>query len=163
MSYYLDNVEVQLIMGQFDDSDLDLVVKSQDIPLGLSPSGILGSGGTVGGFGITVKEASNAGTVLQWPELSIENPDRRELIYETTRNALITADEIEAVKIGLFTMGLEVSRIPSWEVAEEIVRAVYEYSREPTKIEKVFLVVSSTTQESSFQFTLSNPTLLQQR
>ncbi len=160
MPHYFGNIEIQVVLGKFDDSNLDLVVKSQDIPIGVSPSGVIGGGGTIGGFGITFKEASNADTVLQWPGLSIEDPDRRELIYEASKNALITAEDMKAENVGFFTMGLEVSRIPSWEIAEEIVRAINEYSKEPTNIEKVYLIVSSPTQESSFQFSLNNPTLI---
>ena len=161
--HYFENIEIQVILGKFDDSELDLAVKSQNIPLGLSPSGVIGGGGTIGGFGITVKEASNVDTVLQWPGISVEDPDRRDIIYDTTKNAFLTAEEIEAVNIGFFTMGLEVSRIPSWEIAEEIVRAISEYSKKPNQIETVFIVVSSPMQESSFQFALNNPTLIRQR
>ena len=131
----LGSIKVQVVLGKFDDSDLDLVVKAQDIPIGLSPSGIIGAGGTIGGFGITIKEASNAEIVLQWPGISIEDPDRREVIYEATKTALTSADEIEASDIGFFTMGLEISRIPSWEIAEEIVRAINEHSKGDTTIQ----------------------------
>lgn len=160
---HLGGIEVQLVLGQFDDSELDLVVKAQDIPLGLSPSGVIGSGGTVGGFGITIKEASNAEAVLKWPSVSIEDPDRRDIIYEAARNALNSADEMDADNIGFFTMGLEVSRVPSWEIAEEIVRAINEHSKRETQISKIIVVASSPIQESSFQFALNNLTLIRQR
>ncbi|TFG32754.1 hypothetical protein EU527_09490 [Candidatus Thorarchaeota archaeon] len=159
----LGNIEVQVIMGKFDDSNLDLVVKAQDIPLGLSPSGVIGAGGTVGGFGITIKEASSADIVLQWPAVAIEDPDRREVLYQATKNALQSAEEMDASKIGLFTMGLEVSRIPSWEIAEEIVQAIKEHSNGETTIRKVVIVVSSPIQMSSFQFALDNLILVRQR
>lgn len=162
MQHNLENIVVQVVLGKFDDSELDLVVKSQDIPLDLSPSGMIGAGGTTGEFEITIKEASNAENILQWPGLSILDTDRREIIYETTKNALLTADDLKAADIGFFTMGLEVSRIPSWEIAEEIVRALNEYSKKLTKIEKVFIVVSTPTQENSFEFALNNPTLIRQ-
>ena len=162
MQHYLKNIEVQVVLGKFDDSELDLVVKSQGIPLGFSPSGVIGDGGTTREFGITIKEATNADNVLQWPGLSILDPNRRETIYQTTKNALLTADGLQAVNVGFFTMGLEVSRIPSWEIAEEIVRALHEYTKKPTKIEKVFIVVSTPTQENSFEFALNNPTLIRQ-
>lgn len=157
---YLGEIEIQLVLGKFDDSELDLVVKSQDIPLGLSPSGVIGAGGTVGGFGITIKEASNAEVALQWPGVSIEDPDRRNVIFQATRNVLNSADELNAKSIGLFTMGLEVSRIPSWEIAEEIVRAIYEHSKGDTAINRIIMVASSPIQVSSFQFVLNNLTLI---
>ncbi|TFG33645.1 hypothetical protein EU527_07500 [Candidatus Thorarchaeota archaeon] len=164
MAYrHLGSIEVQVVLGKFDDSELDLVVKAHDIPLGLSPSGIIGAGGTVGGFGITIKEASNAKVVLQWPGVSIEDPDRRDVIYQTTRNALKSAEEMEAPSVGLFTMGLEVSRIPSWEIAEEIVQAINDHSKEETAINKVIIIVSSPIQMSSFQFALNNLILIRQR
>ena len=114
----IGSIDVSVILGRFDDSDLELVVKSQDIPLGITPGGVIGGGGTVGGFGITIKEASDAENVIHWPAISMDNPDRRDAIYNATIDALNSAEKIEATKIGFFTMGLEVSRIPSWDIAD---------------------------------------------
>ncbi|MGY5859474.1 MAG: hypothetical protein RTU63_08890, partial [Candidatus Thorarchaeota archaeon] len=107
-------IGISIILGRFDDSDLDLVVKAQDIPMGITPGGALGGGSTVGGSGITIKEASNAESIIHWPSISIENPSRRSAIYNATMKALDNAEQIQAAQVGFFTMGLEVSRLPSW-------------------------------------------------
>lgn len=150
------DIDVSVILGRFDDSELDLVVKSQDIPLGIKQAGM--KGGT--GFGITVREASDAENVIHWPSISMENPARRDAIYNATMEALNSAEKIEATKIGFFTMGLEVSRLPSWEIAEEIVKAINSYSKEDTKLDKIMLVASSPTQVSSFQYALNNISII---
>ncbi len=131
-------------MGHDDDSDMDLVVKAQDIPLGLEKSGV------------SVKEGSNANEVLHWPGITIRNPDRRQAIYDTTKNALETAEKVGAKQVGFFTTGLELGRVPSWEVAEEIVKAVHNHSKNESKVSRVLLVASSPIQLSSFQFALNN-------
>lgn len=154
--YSFGGIDVSVILGRFDDSELDIVVKSQDIPLGITPRGVIGGGGTVGGFGITIKEASRADNVIHWPAISIENPDRRHSIYNATIEALNSAEKIQATKIGFFTMGLEVSRLPSWEIAEEIVKAISHYSKKDSLLNKILLVASSPTQVSSFQYALNN-------
>jgi len=156
----IGSIDVSVTLGRFDDSDLDLVVKSQDIPLGITPGGVIGGGGTVGGFGITIKEATNAENVIHWPAISMDNPDRRNAIYNATVEALNSAEKIEATKIGFFTMGLEVSRIPSWEIAEEIIKAINNYSKEETHLDKIMLVASSPTQVSSFQYALNNISII---
>ena len=156
----IGSIDVSVILGRFDDSDLDLVVKSQDIPLGITPGGVIDGDGTVGGFGITIKEASNADNVILWPAISMDNPDRREAIYNSTIEALNSAEKIEATKIGFFTMGLEVSRLPSWEIAEEIIKAINDYSKEETLLDKIMLVASSPTQVSSFQYALNNISII---
>ncbi len=156
----IGSIDVSVILGRFDDSELDLVVKSQDIPLGITPGGVIGGGGTVGGFGITIKEASDAENVIHWPAISMDNPDRRNAIYNATVEALNSAEKIEATKIGFFTMGLEVSRIPSWEIAEEIIKAINDYSKEKNLLDKIMLVASSPTQVSSFQYALNNISII---
>ncbi|MHA1613977.1 MAG: hypothetical protein ACTSYJ_03980 [Candidatus Thorarchaeota archaeon] len=156
----IGSIDVSVILGRFDDSDLDLVVKAQDIPLGITPGGVIGGGGTVGGFGITIKEASDAENVIHWPAISMDNPDRRKAIFNATVEALNSAEKIEATKIGFFTMGLEVSRIPSWEIAEEIIKAINDYSKEETLLDKIMLVASSPTQVSSFQYALNNISII---
>ena len=34
-------IDVSVILGRFDDSELNLVVKSQDIPLGITPGALI--------------------------------------------------------------------------------------------------------------------------
>jgi hypothetical protein len=140
----LGNISICVQLGHDDDSDLDLVVKSNHIPLGLNKSGI------------TVKEGSNADEVLHWPGISIKDSERRQTIYDMTKSALERAEKIEAKQIGFFTTGLEVARVPSWEVAEEIVKAVYFHSKNESKLSKVLFIASSPTQVSSFQYALDN-------
>ena len=155
----LGGIGISIVLGRFDDSELDLVVKSQDIPMGITPGGVL-SGGTVGGFGITIKEASEAKNVIHWPSISIQNPDRRTAIYKATKDALDNADEIQASQIGFFTMGLEVSRLPSWEIAEEIVKAIKDHSKKDSQLSRILLVASSPTQVSSFQYAINNISII---
>ena len=90
----------------------------------------------------------------------MDNPDRRNAIYNATIDALNSAERIEATKIGFFTMGLEVSKLPTWEIAEEIVKAINDYSKEETLLDKIMLVASSPTQVSSFQYALNNISII---
>ncbi|MHA2026025.1 MAG: hypothetical protein ACW98U_09005 [Candidatus Thorarchaeota archaeon] len=140
----LGSISVCVELGHEDDSDIDLVVKSSDIPLSLEKSGI------------TVKEGSNAEGVLHWPSIKMSNPNRRQEIYDSTKSALETAEKVEAKKVGFFTTALEVARVPSWEVAEEIVKAVHNHSRNESKLNQILLVASSPIQVSSFQYVLNN-------
>ena len=107
-----------------------------------------------------MKEGSNAEQVLYWPRISMSDPDRRTPIFATALGALKRADGLKAQKVGFFTMGLEVSRIPSWEVAEEIVKALASHSKTESSLNRILLVASSPTQISSFQFALNNIAIL---
>ncbi len=140
----LGNLSVKVELGHRDDSDIDVVVKTKDIRLGNEVTSI------------TVQEGSNASGVLYWPGITLENPNRRSAIYTTALWALETAISLKARKVGFFTMGLEVSRIPSWEVAEEIVKAIASHSKADCEITNVLLIASSPIQLSSFQFALNN-------
>ena len=140
----LGNLNVIVELGYNDDSDLDLVVKAQDISLG----------------SVTIKEGSNAEGVIFWPGISMSNPDRRTAIFTAASGALEKAVDMKAKRIGFFTMGLEVSRIPSWEVAEEIVKAIASHSKTENSLNRVLLVASSPMQVSSFQYALNNVSIL---
>ncbi|MBY8996294.1 MAG: hypothetical protein KGD60_01085 [Candidatus Thorarchaeota archaeon] len=142
----LGNFSVIVELGHNDDSDIDLVVKTQNIPVG----------------SVTVKEGSNAEEVLYWPGISMTNPDRRAAIFNTALGALERADGMKAQKVGFFTMGLEVSRIPSWEVAEEIVKAIANHSKTESSLNRILLIASSPMQVSSFQYALNNVSILTQ-
>ena len=144
--WFLGNFNVIVKLGHNDDSDLDLVVKAQDISLG----------------SVTVKEGSNAEEVIFWPSIAMGNPDRRTAIFTAALGALEKADDMKAQKVGFFTMGLEVSRIPSWEVAEEIVKAIAGHSKTANSLNSVLLVASSPMQVSSFQYALNNVSILTQ-
>lgn len=139
-AWSLGNFSVIVELGHNDDSDIDLVVKTRDISLG----------------SVTVKEGSNAEEVLYWPSISMNNSNRRTAIYTAALGALERADALKAQKVGFFTMGLEVSRIPSWEVAEEIVKAIASHSKTENRLNRVLLVASSPIQVSSFQYALNN-------
>ncbi|MGY5872279.1 MAG: hypothetical protein RTV72_08550 [Candidatus Thorarchaeota archaeon] len=147
----LGHIDVSIILGKFDDSGLDLVVKSQDIPLGISSGG---------GFGITIKEASNAENIIHWPTISMDNPERRNELYNATLDALRSAEDLQATRIGFYTMGLEVSRLPTWEIAEEIIKAINDHSKNETQLDKIMLVASSPTQVSSFQYAINNVSII---
>lgn len=154
-NHNIGGIDVLVQLGPYDDSGLDLVVKAEKIPMGV-PSLEVNAEGTMGGFGISIKEASNAKAVRYWPSISLHDSDRRKIIYSTARNALNDAESSKAVNVGFFTLALEVSRIPSWEVAEEITKAVHSHSKQRSFVERVFIVASSPIQVSSFQFALDN-------
>jgi hypothetical protein len=140
----LGNFSVIVELGHNDDSDIDVVVKTKDILFGRKK------------VSISIKEGSNAEQVLYWPGISMTNPDRRTAIYTAALGALETADGLKAQKVGFFTMGLELSRIPSWEVAEEIVKAIFSHSKTGSGLNRVLLVASSPIQVSSFQYALNH-------
>ncbi|NHJ13547.1 MAG: hypothetical protein EAX95_07705 [Candidatus Thorarchaeota archaeon] len=152
----IGDIQVCIILGPYDDSRIRIAVKSEIIPMGLDAGGILGGGGTIGGFGITIKEATKAENVLYWPRITLEEPNRRTMIFDAARGALEKAERLDSNEIGFFTLGLEVSRIPSWEIAEEIAKAVYMHSQVEHKLKQVVLVASSPTQVSSFHFAIDN-------
>ena len=140
----LGNCNVIVELGHNDDSDLDVVVKTRDISLG----------------SVTVKEGSTAEQVLFWPGIAMSDPERRTAIFTAALGALEKAVDMKAQKVGFFTMGLEVSRIPSWEVAEEIVKAIASHSKTESGLNSVLLVASSPMQVSSFQYALNNVSIL---
>ena len=143
-NWNLGTFSIDVIMGDIDDSNIDLVVKTRSVTIGDRSKQF------------TVKEGSNAKEVLYWPGLSISSPDRRLAIYSAAIAALQTADGCDAKRVGFFTMGFEVSRIPSWEVAEEILRAIINHSKSDSRISDIILVASSPIQLSSFHFVLNN-------
>ena len=159
----LRGIEISIVLGRFDDHELDLVVKSQDIPMSITPEGNLSEGENTGGFGITIKEASDANNVIHWPSISMLNPERRQVIYKATLNALRNAEQVKASQIGFFTMGLEVSRLPSWEIAEEIVKAINDHSKDDSQLYKIILVASSPIQVSSFQYAINNISIISEK
>jgi hypothetical protein len=144
-THNLGGISVSVQLGPYDDSALGLVVTAENIPVGVFEQ-----------FGVSVKEASNAERIRHWPNVSIQDPNRRKIVYSTAREALLDAEQVNASSVGFFTLALEVSRVPSWEVAEEIIKAVHDHSKEQSCVEKVMLIASSPIQVSSFQFVLNN-------
>jgi hypothetical protein len=143
--WMIGNISVSISLGRADDKDLGLVVKAKNIQLGTDIRGAGGLGGTTGSFGITIQEATSSENVEHWPS-----------IYDATSKALRTAEGLEVNEVGFFTMGLEVGRIPTWETAEEIVRAVHAHAKNAESVERIALVASSPTQVASFQYALDN-------
>jgi hypothetical protein len=149
-------ISVSVQLGPYDDSGLGLVITAENISVGISSASALSSGGAFEQFGISVREASSAERIRHWPNVSIQDPDRRKIVYAAARDALLDAEDAKASSVGFFTLALEVSRIPSWEVAEEIIKAVHDHPKEQSCIENVMLIASSPIQVSSFQFVLDN-------
>ena len=146
----LENIRIEVKLGPHDDSEMGVVVKSKAIPIGIP---------AVGGPNISIQEPTNAEHVEYWPTLTMKNDDRRQQIFGSATKALETAEKLGKTNVGFFTMGLEAARVPSWEVAEEIIKAVYAHSKEHSHVETIVLVASSPTQLSSFQYTLNNASL----
>ena len=142
--WFLGNLSVNVELGNIDDSKLDVVVKTKDITLGSTAASI------------TIQEGSDAEEVIYWPGISLSNPERRSAIYDAALGAMKTAEGLKAQKVGFFTLGLELSRIPSWEVAEEIVKAIINHSKSECGLNSITLVASSPMQVSSFQYALNN-------
>lgn len=151
--WMVGNISVSISLGRADDTDLGLVVKAKDIELGANKGGVSGA---FEAFGITIQEATSSENVEHWPRVSMTDPDRRATIYDATSRALLTAEGLDVKEVGFFTMGLEVGRIPTWETAEEIVRAVHAHAKNAESVERIALVASSPTQVSSFQYALDN-------
>jgi len=154
------NMDISVVLGPYDDSKIDLVVKSKAIPLGLDSGSILGTGGTPGGLGITVQEASTVDNITFWPGITIKDANRRASIYSTAKGALDEAERLESKSIGFFTLGLEVSGVPSWEVAEEIMKAIHAHSKGNHNLKQVLIVASSPTQVSSFNYVMDNVSII---
>jgi hypothetical protein len=153
-----NSVLVKLEIGPYDDSNMDYVVKSKR--LGFMP---MQTGGIIPGAvgpAIQVGEMTISKEVAYWPEVSLRDFKRRTMIYEAAKKALDEANRLNATEVGFFTVGLEVAGVPSWEVAEEIVRAVYDNSVNKGTISRAVLVAASPIQVSSFQYALNNRVLL---
>ncbi|UCH05340.1 MAG: hypothetical protein JSW05_04025 [Candidatus Thorarchaeota archaeon] len=145
-----DSIRIKVRLGPYKDDKLDLALMSSSVLAEVD------SGAASGGLGITIQEQPSAEKAEYWPVLTMDTPNRRSVIYEAVKNTLDTANRDEAERIGIFTLGLEVARVPSWEVAEEISKAVYDHSKLTTHVREVVVVASSPTQVSSFQYALQN-------
>ncbi len=145
------NTRVKLQLGPVDDREMDIVVKAGTISLSGESHQPLGS------IKIDVREQTSARRIEYWPAISQADTQRRRTIYNTVRDVLMTAEKERLRVIGLYTTGLEMARIPSWEVAEETVRALNAYARRgDLSVETVYIVVSSPTQLMSFEYALDN-------
>ncbi len=158
-----DSIKVDLRIGPHNGEGMELVVKTRGIKLEVGPAGTRSSIGNAGSVTIRIDEATIANKVQYWPAVSIRDTDRRKTIYRAAAEALREAEKEQAKTVGFYTMGLEVAGIPSWEVAEEIVRALQAHSKTETKISSVLIVASSPTQLTSLEYALDNAPLFYSR
>jgi hypothetical protein len=154
----MNGLLVKLESGRYDDANLDYVVKSKRI--GYMPLQVGGSSAVKADPAVQVQEMALAKKIAYWPAVSLKDLGRRTIIYDAAKKALDEANRLKATGLGFFTTGLEVAGVPSWEVAEEIVRAVSEYSVNKGTIGTAVLVAGSPIQVSSFQYALNNRVLL---
>lgn len=146
MEWLFRDISVRVEIGPFDDEGLGLVVKTRNIPMGLE----------IGGISITAQEGTSAENVEYWPAISMGNPSRRSVIFHAASEALQKAELLGKNSIGFFTLGLEIARIPTWETAEEIIKALHRHCQDECNIENVIIVASTPTQVSSLQYALDN-------
>ncbi len=151
------NISVRITLGNPSNEEIDLAVTSEGITLGFDPSDPFGKRTPAK---ISIKEDAPAKHVIHWPQVSVLDENRREIIYNTVKKALESAHKEQMQKIGFYIFSLEVARIPSWEVAEEIVRALQNTSNEHSSVDSVIIVTSSAVQMSSLQFALENQNLV---
>ncbi|MHA1636664.1 MAG: hypothetical protein ACTSUB_01505 [Candidatus Thorarchaeota archaeon] len=150
MEWLFGGISIRIEQGPYDDKNLGLAMQSKDIPFGLAS----------GGVGFTATETSSAKNTEYWPPISIRDLDRRQRLFDAACSLLESASRLEEKEIGFFTAGLDVLGVPSWEIAEEIIRALHKCSKEDTCIEKVVIVAGTPTQLSSFQYALDNVSVI---
>ena len=150
MEWLFLDISVRVALGPYEGKELGLVVQSKEIPIGIDME--------VGSF--SAKEALSAEDIEYWPEISMGNPQRRKVIFHAASEALQKAELLKHTNIGFSTLGLEVARIPSWEIAEEIVRALHLHCKDECSIENVVIIASTPTQVSSLQFALDNVSII---
>ncbi|MEM2142415.1 MAG: hypothetical protein QXQ81_04080 [Candidatus Thorarchaeota archaeon] len=146
-------VSVRMVPIGSGTGELDVVVKSKGIALETP----------LHGSRVILGESVQAKHEIHWPDLSLKDRGRRKIIYDSVRRALMTAVTTNGQKIGIYTLGLELMGIPSWEVAEEVVRSVRDHSVTDEGERTVTIVTSSPLQTSSFEFALDNAELLEHR
>ncbi len=146
MEWLFRDISVRVETEPYDDGNLGLVVKSKNLPMGLD----------IGGIEVTAQEDTSSDNIAYWPAVSMSNPQRRSVIFHAASEALQKAELLERKSIGFSTLGLEVARIPTWEIAEEIVRALHRHCQQDCNIEHVVIIASTPTQVSSLQFALDN-------
>lgn len=158
-----DGIKVDLRLGPHNGEGIELVVKTRGMKFEVGPAGTKGSFGNTSGVTIRIDEATVANKVQYWPPVSVRDTDRRKTIYRAATEALRDAEKEEAKTVGFYTMGLEIAGIPSWEVAEEIVRALQAHPKAQTKISSIVIVASSPTQLTSLEYALNNAPLFYSR
>ncbi len=151
MEWLFDDIHVSIEMGPYEKNNLGFIVKSEEIPLGSAQDSA---------HGVSVQDAVTAENVEYWPKVTMQDPNRREKIFRTTMKALRKADRLFQSIVGILTFGLEAGNVPTWEIAEEIGKAIFDHAKGDTEIERILLVPSSPTQVSSFQYVLDNITVI---
>lgn len=149
------DIQVQAIMGRFDEKT-GLALVSKD----LTPSSRPPNRRYLPVYDVSMRCEVQADVIEYWPTLSITDSDRRQTIYDAAERALLIAQDQELSDVGVYTLGYEVARIPSWEVAEEIVKALHVHAKREPKLKKVVIVASSPTQYSSLEFALENGSVI---
>jgi len=150
MEWLFRDIAVRVELGPYDGRELGLIVQSKEIPLGVE----LDTGH------LSAKETTSAEYIEYWPEISMGNPQRRKVIFHAASEALQRAEMLQQTSIGFSTLGLEIARIPTWEIAEEIVRALHLHCKDECDIEKVVIIASTPTQLSSLQYALDNVSII---
>ncbi len=148
-------IQVQAVMGQFDEKT-GLALVSKD----LTPASRPPSRRYLPVYDVSMMREVQADVIEYWPTLSITDSDRRQTIYDAAEKALLIAHNQELSDVGFYTIGYEVARIPSWEVAEEIVKALHIHAKRESKLKKAVIVASSPTQYSSLEFALENGSVI---
>ncbi|TFG12326.1 hypothetical protein EU537_09740 [Candidatus Thorarchaeota archaeon] len=155
MEWLFDDIHVSIEMGPYEKNNLGFIVKSEETSL---DAGLTSSQKST--LGISIQEVETAENVEYWPKVTMQDPNRREKIFKTTMKALRKADRLFQSDVGILTFGLEAGHVPSWEIAEEIGKAIFDHSKSDTEIERILLIPSSPTQVSSFQYVLDNITVI---
>ena len=143
IAWSFGSIKIGVYLGPYDENKIELTVKSKSI-------------GSTEALGFTVQEASSSDNIEFWPELTMESENRRQAIYASSKKALENAERQNISSVGFYTLGFEVARVPSWEVAEEIAKAIFTHSKWSNKVKEVVVVSSSPTQVSSFQYAFEN-------
>lgn len=159
-SWSVGNIQVKITLGHESSEEFDLAVASEGITLAFNP---IDPRGKKTSEKISIREKTSAKQIIHWPEISVLDKNRREVIYNTVKKALTSAEQENARLVGLYIFCLEIARIPSWEVAEEIVKAINEKSNQGSNIDSVVIITSSAVQLSSLQFALDNQQLVTYR
>ena len=150
MEWLFRDISVQVALGPYDDTNLGLVIKAKELPMGIG----------IGSKPITAQESTSSENVEYWPNISMSNPQRRKVIFHAASEALQKAELMGKTKIGFSTLGLEAASIPTWEIAEELVKALYRHCKNECKIEQVVIIASTPTQVSSLQYALDNVSII---
>lgn len=149
-----DRIQVILRLGPSDDSELDVALRANNIPIGIPTLGMSKEESTT--TMTTAREACEAEKVVYWPAVSIYDSDRRNRIFRVVSGLIEAADGDGDEKVGISTLGPEIGMVPAWEIAEEITKAIYMQSKREGSVRQIDINVMTAAQFDSFVFTLNN-------